>query len=182
MTKRIRKLDDLTPDPHNANRGTARGRRIVGESIEQLGAGRSILVDRNGTVIAGNKTLEQALALGMEVQVVRSDGSKLVVVQRDDLVLDEGSNPENVARQLAYLDNRSSELGLDWDVGVLQADADLDLDMEALGFMDEDLAAIGLEVELPDPSPPGEFPDPEANMKTEYCCPECGYEWSGKPK
>lgn len=166
MSKRIRKLRDLTLDPHNANRGTARGREIVGESIEQLGAGRSILVDRNGTVIAGNKTLEQALALGMEVRVVKSDGSKLVVVQRDDLVLDEGSNPENVARQLAYLDNRSSELGLDWDVDVLQVDADLGLDMEALGFMDDDLRDIGLDIEPDEDPPTDDVPDPPKNPVT----------------
>jgi hypothetical protein len=32
-------------------------------------------------------------------------------------------------------------------------------------------------------TPPGSgFQDPEANMATQYCCPKCGYEWSGKPR
>lgn len=55
----------LKLDPHNANRGTDRGRRAVADSLAECGAGRSILVDRDGTVIAGNKTLEAAQALGL---------------------------------------------------------------------------------------------------------------------
>ena len=43
----------LKLDPHNANRGTDRGRRAVADSLAECGAGRSILVDRDGTVIAG---------------------------------------------------------------------------------------------------------------------------------
>jgi hypothetical protein len=29
MPKKITKLEDLTPDPHNANRGTERGRALL---------------------------------------------------------------------------------------------------------------------------------------------------------
>ena len=62
----------LKLDPHNANRGTDRGRRAVADSLAECGAGRSILVDRDGTVIAGNKTLEAAQALGLPVRVVET--------------------------------------------------------------------------------------------------------------
>ena len=54
------KLSDLKPDRHNANRGTQRGRAYVEDSIRQHGLGRSILVDREGNIIAGNKTHEAA--------------------------------------------------------------------------------------------------------------------------
>jgi len=37
----------LKLDPHNANRGTDRGRRAVADSLAECGAGRSILVDRD---------------------------------------------------------------------------------------------------------------------------------------
>ena len=30
--------------------------------------------------------------------------------------------------------------------------------------------------------PPDDFPEYGDDIDTEYCCPKCGYEWSGKPK
>jgi len=81
------------------------------------GAGRSILVDKNGKVIAGNKTLEQALAEGIEIEMIKSDGKRLIVHQRTDLDLDK----DPAARELAIADNRTSEIGLDWDFDELRA-------------------------------------------------------------
>ena len=54
------KLSSLTPDSRNANKGTARGRKLVRESLKRYGAGRSILLDKNGAIIAGTKTAEAA--------------------------------------------------------------------------------------------------------------------------
>jgi len=48
--KTITTLADLQQDGRNANAGTARGREMVERSLHKLGAGRSILVDRNGIV------------------------------------------------------------------------------------------------------------------------------------
>ena len=59
-----KKLSDLTADTRNANKGTARGAAMIRESLRSYGAGRSILLDRNGAIIAGNKTAENAGALG----------------------------------------------------------------------------------------------------------------------
>src|SRR5688572_6108116 len=79
-------LTDLTPDDRNANVGTARGRAMVEESLRRFGAGRSILVDRKGNIIAGNTTHEAAIDIGLtDAVVVQTDGRKLVVVQRTDL-------------------------------------------------------------------------------------------------
>ena len=41
-------IEDLTPDAHNFNQGTDEGRQLMQRSLSELGAGRSILVDRNG--------------------------------------------------------------------------------------------------------------------------------------
>lgn len=106
----IHSIEDLHADPHNANKGTARGRRLLAGSLEQFGAGRSIVAEASGHVLAGNKTLETARARGMGVRVVQTTGDELVVVQRTDLHLDD---PE--ARALALADNRIAELDLDWD-------------------------------------------------------------------
>lgn len=98
--KQIQSLDDLTPDANNANKGTQRGVYMVEHSLEQYGAGRSILVDKSGRVIAGNKTLQAAIEKGFDVEVVKTDGKRLVVVQREDLDLTE----DDRARLLAYAD------------------------------------------------------------------------------
>ena len=59
----IKTINDLKPDPNNANRGTERGHRIVNNSIQRHGAGRSGLAARDGTMIAGSQTLEEMAAL-----------------------------------------------------------------------------------------------------------------------
>ena len=75
--KEIKKVSDLTPDTHNANRGTERGMAMLENSLREFGAGRSILIDREGRVIGGNKTLEKAAEIGLEdVVVVQTDGTK----------------------------------------------------------------------------------------------------------
>jgi len=111
------KPNGLKFDDKNANRGTERGRELVRKSLQKYGAGRSILVDKNGKVIAGNKTLEQAIAEGIEIEMVKSDGKRLIVHQRTDLDLDK----DPAARELAIADNRTSEIGLDWDFDELRA-------------------------------------------------------------
>jgi len=81
MTRRKRRTDrrlslsDLTPDPQNANRGTDRGREALARSLREYGAGRAVLIDRRGAVIAGNKTVEQARALNLPLRVVEISGT-----------------------------------------------------------------------------------------------------------
>ena len=116
------KIKDLIPDTHNANKGTERGRAMLEASLEQNGAGRSILIDKHGNVIAGNKTLEAAQKVGLEeLEVIKTDGKTIVAVQREDLDL--LKDPE--ARKLAYDDNRAGEINLDWDVDQLAEDLKL---------------------------------------------------------
>jgi hypothetical protein len=99
----IRKVSDLQPDKRNANKGTERGLKALDHSLRQYGAGRSLLVDKHGRIIAGNKTAQAAADIGLEdVIVVHTDGTKLVAVQRDDLDLEQ----DKAARELAYADNR----------------------------------------------------------------------------
>mgnify|MGYP006297515587 CR=1 FL=1 len=141
MAKDIKGIEDLQPDAENANKGTERGRGMVEHSLRQYGAGRSIVVDRDGGTIAGNKTLEAAADIGLPVRVVQTDGSELVVVQRTDLDLD-GDGPEaEMARQLAYADNRTSEVGLDWDLERMAADLEGGLDLSSM-FSDGELDKI----------------------------------------
>ena len=122
-----KKLSDLTADTRNANKGTARGAAMIRESLKNYGAGRSILLDKHGAIIAGNKTAENAGALGhKDVIVVQTDGSQLVAVQRTDLDL---KDPR--ARQLAIADNRAAKVSLEWDTEMLKALSDDGADLTA---------------------------------------------------
>jgi len=100
-------------DPNNANRGTPEGREAVRRSLQRLRAGRSIVVDKEGYIIAGNKTYSEWDGPTVEVE---TDGSSLVVVKRRDLDL--LNDPE--AQELSIADNRSAELGLAWDIEALE--------------------------------------------------------------
>lgn len=134
----VKSITHLEPDTRNANKGTQRGRGMVEASLREVGAGRSIVADKDGRVIAGNKTLEAAIDIGLPIEIVHTDGTKLIVVQRDDLDLSDDTGP---ARKLAYYDNRTSEVGLDWDVEQLLADAQAGLDLQGL-FEQNELDAM----------------------------------------
>lgn len=138
-TTRTGKLSELTPDHSNANRGTERGRYALEASLRKYGAGRSILIDRNGRIIAGNKTAETAADVGIDdVIVVQTDGRQVVAVQRTDLDLD-----SNEARELAYADNRVGQLDLDFDPEQILADIGAGIDLSLMWRQDELDALLG---------------------------------------
>lgn len=112
----IRELHELVPDDRNANTGTPRGREALERSLREYGPGRGILIDRHGRVIAGNKTVEHAKALGIKLRVIQTDGDYLVAVQRNDLDL----RTDAKAQELAIADNRVGQLDLEWDVDMLK--------------------------------------------------------------
>ena len=140
--KTITSLADLTLDPRNANRGTERGAQMIEESFRHLGAGRSILIDKHGQVIAGNKSVEACASIGLDdVIVVPSDGTKLIAVQRTDLDL----NTDPMAKALAIADNRTQQIDLEWDAGVLDQLAK-EIDLSPF-FNEEELGEVLSETE-----------------------------------
>ena len=123
----IQNVADLRPDPCNANLGTERGVAALARSLEAYGAGRAVLIDRHGVVIAGNKTVEQARRLNLPLHVVKTDGQHLIAVQREDLDL----RRDPRARALAVADNRVGELDLEWNVEMLKHLREDGLDLSA---------------------------------------------------
>jgi hypothetical protein len=117
VVTRMARLTELRPDPRNANDGSERGHGMIEASLRKYGAGRSILVDRHGVIIGGNKTHEAAVDIGLEdAIVVPTDGRRLVVVQRTDLDL--AKDPR--AAELGLADNRAGEVSLTWNTDVLE--------------------------------------------------------------
>ena len=95
----------IQSDPRNVRKHDARNKQVIFDSLKELGAGRSILIDAADTAVAGNGVLEQAEKLGIPIRVVESDGSELIAVKRIDLTPDD---PKRKA--LAIVDNRSNDL------------------------------------------------------------------------
>ena len=118
-------------------------------------------------MIAGNGTMAAAEELGWEeIEVTR------VPFRSPD-----------EARAFALADNRTGELA-QWNVPVLlQALESLALEgwrLEEVGFAPEDLAAW--KSRLTPGQAPDEFPSFDDGIETSYLCPQCAYEWSGRPE
>jgi hypothetical protein len=131
---RRRKITEYVPDPHNANAGTERGYAMLSRSIEETGAARSLVAASDGTIAAGNKTLQALVDAGIEdVIEVETDGKTAVVVKRTDWQ----SVDDPVARRYAYYDNRTSEVGLAWDADQILADVNAGIELPM--FLDWEL-------------------------------------------
>ena len=79
------KLSEFTPDAQNANKGTERGRYMLESSVDEVGAGRSLVADKHGRVVAGNKTQEVLIQAGLEdAIIVHTDGKRPIIHVRDD--------------------------------------------------------------------------------------------------
>jgi hypothetical protein len=135
--KRITTISDLTPDGANVNKGTERGHFQLDWSITENGAGRSILADADGVVIAGNKTLDVCADRGLPVRVIESDGTELIVVQRTDLRLRGKGKEATRARSLAIADNRVSETNYEADIERLLEHQAAGVDLSPMYRQDE---------------------------------------------
>ena len=133
--KSISHLKDLTPDPRNARRHTPRNVGMIEKALHEVGAARSIVVDEDGVILAGNATIEAAAAAGIEkVQIVDADGETIIAVRRS------GLTPEQ-KKKLALYDNRTAELA-EWDADMLGAVAK-EVDLSSL-FTEGEVASLVL--------------------------------------
>ena len=109
-------MEKITFDKRNYRKHSDENKRVIKKSLEELGAGRSVLIDKNNTLIAGNGVFEQAQALGIPVRVIETDGTELVAVKRTDIA--EGDEKR---KRLALADNVASDLS-DFDDDLLHED------------------------------------------------------------
>jgi hypothetical protein len=110
-------LSGLVLDDKNFNAGTENGQKLLEKSLRQFGAGRSILIDKNNRIIAGNKTVEQASNVGLkDVIIVETTGDKIVDVKRTDIDID-----SRQGRELALADNAVAVADIEWDIKTIGA-------------------------------------------------------------
>lgn len=124
-------IESLVPDNKNFNKGTQYGDHLMDESLRRFGLGRSILIDKNNRIIAGNKTAEKAADIGFtDVVVVEVDGNQLVAVKRKDIDLDSAKG-----RELALADNATGKANLCFDTDLIMQEAEkFDFDPEDWGI------------------------------------------------
>lgn len=120
-------IEALQQDDKNFNKGTKKGRKLIDKSIRKFGAGRSILLDKNNRIIAGNKTQELAREAGIKkVIVIDAKPDELVAVRRGDVDLD-----SEKGREMALADNATGAANLDWDDDALaRAQEEIGLSVE----------------------------------------------------
>ena len=67
-------------DKRNYRKHSSKNKDLINKSLKECGAGRSIVIDNENNIIAGNGIYEQAQKLGLKTKVIETDGSELVVV------------------------------------------------------------------------------------------------------
>ena len=106
-------VKDLKSDHKNARRRTDRSASLIAESLKRFGAARSIVIDEDGRILAGNGTVEGAKKAGIDkLRIIEAEGDELIAVRRAGLTEDQKVG-------LALADNRSSDLS-EWDNEMLR--------------------------------------------------------------
>ena len=113
-------IKDLKFDDKNFNKHTEFGMSLIEKSLRDNGAGRSILIDKDNNIIAGNGVIESAGQIGLEkVKIVETDGTEIIAVKRTDIRLN-----SKKGRKMALADNATAKADIEWDEENLKSEFD----------------------------------------------------------
>lgn len=168
-------VSKLIPDPNNARKRTPLSASVIRKSLEQFGAARSIVIDENDVIRAGNGTYEEAGQLGIEkVLVVEADGNTIVAVKRRGLT-------EEQWKQYAIADNTASDFST-WDFEILE---ELASEVDLSEFFPDDklnelLEQLGRNpVNSDNDSPESSTQEIDTDeFEFECTCPKCGFQFN----
>lgn len=131
-------MNEIKFDKRNYRKHGDKNKKLIKKSLDELGAGRSIVIDNDGEIIGGNGVFE---AWGDKpVKVIETDGSELVVVKRTDL-----STDDEKRKKLAVMDNSTSDSS-EFDLVLLQDDFEVP-DLQDMGIDIPDIEVAQTEVE-----------------------------------
>lgn len=139
---------------------------MIRASLEEVGPFRSIAIDGDGIVRAGNGVYEQAQALGLKVREVEAAPDELIAVKRPDL---RGKQAERAAQW----DNRAAETA-EWDLSLMP-------EFDWSGMFEPDEMAALLEQAGTDMInfEPGSIDEQgRLDEKAKCKCPNCGHEFT----
>lgn len=113
--KEIKTAADLIQDEHNYRKHSEQNKARIRKSIDEAGLGRSVVIDADGVLVAGNG-VQSVIDKDTPVRVVETDGTELVVVKRTDL---HTGDPRR--KTLALADNATSD-DVEWDFEAIDED------------------------------------------------------------
>ena len=113
--KEIKTAADLIQDENNYRKHSDTNKARIRKSIDEAGLGRSVVIDADGVLVAGNG-VQSVIDKDTPVRVVETDGTELVVVKRTDL---HTGDPRR--KTLALADNATSD-DVEWDFDAIAED------------------------------------------------------------
>lgn len=113
--KEIKTAADLIQDANNYRKHSDTNKARIKKSIDEAGLGRSVVIDADGVLVAGNG-VQQVIDKDTPVRVVETDGTELVVVKRTDL---HTGDPRR--KTLALADNATAD-DVEWDFEAIAED------------------------------------------------------------
>jgi len=160
------KTEILIPFSRNSRTHSHAQVQQIASSIKEFGFTNPILIDETNGVIAGHGRLLAAQLLQMlEVPCIRL--SYLSEIQKTAYVIADNKIALNANWDLELLDLELSELKIEH------------FDISLIGFTDNEIQEINNSMTV---SPVDEFKEYDEDITTQYECPKCKFEWSGKPK
>ncbi len=162
-----RPLATLAPYERNARQHSGAQVAQIAASILEFGFTNPLLIDENGTIIAGHGRLAAAHHLRLdEVPTITLRGlsdqqRRALTIADNKLALNASWDEELLTFELHNINSEGFDLGL-------------------TGFGPDELDKLLRPLDGA-AAPPGEFAEFDESVETEHRCPKCGYEWSGKP-
>lgn len=147
-------VDELRLDPRNARLHPERNLTAIRASLERFGQQKPIVVKKDGTVVAGNGTLEVARQLGWtHVDVVRTelDGKDAVA--------------------FGIADNRTAELA-EWDISTLMDSITSIGGGLDVGFADDDIESLKEAIKAADGVGSGDGPEYSSKIESPIYTPK----------
>jgi ParB-like chromosome segregation protein Spo0J len=138
----------------------------IAGSIKEFGFNNPVLIDESNGIIAGHGRVMAAQKLGL---------AKVPCIRLEHL-------SETQRRAYVIADNKIA-LNAGWDFETLSLElqeiSEDGFDLTLTGFEAKEIENLflGKEKESPD-----EFEEFSEEIETDYKCPKCAYEWSGKAK
>lgn len=112
-------MTEIKFDKRNFRKHNDKNKDLIRKSLDECGAGRSILIDNENEIIAGNGVYEQAKVLNIPVKIIETNGNELIAVKRTDL-----NTQDERRKRLAVMDNSTSDTS-EFDFDLLNVDFEI---------------------------------------------------------
>lgn len=172
------KLSDIELWDDNPNMGDV---GAICALIQKFGFRQPIGIFQGNITKDGNHRVRALHALLKDKWIPSGPCIRIVNNIIEVAVIDNRDLNEEDGSMLGIGLNRSTRLGHDDAEKLLALLQPMsETDRTIAGYDDGDVQELLTSLE--EISAPEEFPEYDDDIETEYRCPKCGYEWSGKPK